>query len=61
VDSGRNSAREMAPADVRLVEERNRRFNEVLSVNAVRRDWICRIQQVNSVLDSVWDGVTNAF
>lgn len=38
VDSGRNSARAMAPADVICVDERNNRFNAVLSVNAVLND-----------------------
>lgn len=42
VDSGRNSARAMAPAELRDVPVRKRRFREVLRVNAVRRDWICR-------------------
>lgn len=40
VDSGRNSANAIAPADVIEVEERNRRLSAVLSVNAVRRDCI---------------------
>lgn len=42
VDSGRNSARAMAPADVSEVEERKSRFRAVFTVNAVRRDWIWR-------------------
>ena len=40
VDSGRNSARAIAPAEVIEVEERKRRLRAVLRVNAVRRDWI---------------------
>ena len=41
-DSGRNSARAMAAAEVSWVEERKRRLRAVLSVNAVRNDWIFR-------------------
>ena len=41
-DSGRNSARAMAPAEVSWVDERKRRLRAVLSVNAVRNDWILR-------------------
>lgn len=40
VDSGRNSARAMAPADVSEVEDKKSRFKAVFRVNAVRRDWI---------------------
>lgn len=40
VDSGRNSASAIAPAELRCVEERKRRLRELLSVNAVLRDWI---------------------
>jgi hypothetical protein len=39
-DSGRNSARAMAPGDVSCVEERKSRLRAVLRVKAVRRDWI---------------------
>ena len=35
--SGKNSAREMAPSVVRPVSDRKRRFNEVLTVNVVRK------------------------
>ena len=38
VDSGRNSANAMAPAEVMEVDDRKRRLSAVLSVNAVRRD-----------------------
>ena len=38
VDSGRNSANAMAPAEVMEVEDRKRRLSAVLSVNAVRSD-----------------------
>jgi hypothetical protein len=41
VDSGRNSARAMAPAEVIEVEARNNLLRAVLSVKAVRKDWIC--------------------
>src|SRR5882762_1892233 len=41
VDSGRNSARAIAPAEVRWVEERNNRLRAVLRVKAVLSDWIC--------------------
>lgn len=37
-DSGRNSARAMAPAEVMEVEDRNRRFKALFRVNAVLRD-----------------------
>ena len=40
VDSGRNSAKAMAPADVIEVDDKKRRFSAVLRVNAVLRDWI---------------------
>ena len=40
VDSGRNSARAIAPADDMDVDDRNNRFSAVLRVKAVRRDWI---------------------
>jgi len=40
VDSGRNSARAIAPADVIEVEERNKRLSAVFRVNAVRSDCI---------------------
>jgi hypothetical protein len=40
VDSGRNSAKAIAPGDVIEVEERNKRFKAVLRVKAVRNDWI---------------------
>ena len=42
VDSGRNSANAIAPAEVMEVEDRKRRLSAVLSVNAVRSDWIYR-------------------
>lgn len=42
MDSGRNSASAIAPAEVRCVDERKSLLREVLSVNAVRRDWICK-------------------
>jgi len=35
----------MAPGEDREVEERKSRFREVLSVKAVRRDWICDADQ----------------
>lgn len=38
VDSGRNSARAIAPADVIEVDERNSRLRASLRVNAVRND-----------------------
>lgn len=38
VDSGRNSAKAMAPADVKDVDERNRRLRALLSVKAVLKD-----------------------
>ena len=38
VDSGRNSANAMAPAEVMEVDDRKRRLSAVLSVNAVRSD-----------------------
>jgi hypothetical protein len=38
VDSGRNSANAMAPADVREVDARKSRFKAVFNVNAVRND-----------------------
>jgi len=38
VDSGRNSAKAMAPADVMDVDDRNSRFRAVFKVKAVRRD-----------------------
>ena len=41
-DPERNSASAMAPAEVSCVEERKRRLRAVLSVNAVRNDWIWR-------------------
>lgn len=37
-DSGRNSAKAMAPADTRPVEDKNNRFSAVFKVNAVRKD-----------------------
>ena len=40
MDSGRNSANAMAPAEVREVEDRKRRLSAVFKVNAVRRDCI---------------------
>lgn len=40
MDSGRNSARAIAPADVMPVDERNNRFSASFKVNAVRSDWI---------------------
>jgi hypothetical protein len=40
VDSGKNSARAIAPADVIEVEERNKRLSAVFKVNAVRNDCI---------------------
>ena len=40
VDSGRNSANAMAPAEFIEVDDRKRRLRAVLSVNAVRSDWI---------------------
>lgn len=39
-DSGKNSARAIAPAEAMEVEAKNKRLSDVLSVNAVRRDWI---------------------
>lgn len=41
VDSGRNSARAIAPAEVIEVEERKSRLRAVFSVKAVRKDWTC--------------------
>lgn len=38
VDSGRNSANAIAPADVIEVDDKNKRLSAVLRVNAVRRD-----------------------
>lgn len=38
VDSGRNSARAMAPVDVKPVEDMNKRLRALFNVNAVRRD-----------------------
>lgn len=40
-DSGKNSARQIAPAEVMPVDDRNSLFNALLSVNAVRSAWIC--------------------
>jgi hypothetical protein len=37
-DSGRNSAKAIAPADAMPVDDKNSRFNAVLRVKAVRRD-----------------------
>ena len=38
VDSGRNSARAIAPSDVKFVDDKNRRFRALLRVKAVRND-----------------------
>lgn len=38
VDSGRNSANAIAPADANDVDDRNNRFSALFNVNAVRRD-----------------------
>lgn len=43
VDSGRNSARAIAPAVVIDVDDRNNRFNAPLRVKAVRSDWILNL------------------
>lgn len=40
VDSGRNSASAIAPAEVMDVDDRNKRFKAVFRVNAVLSDWI---------------------
>jgi hypothetical protein len=37
-DSGRNSAKAIAPDDIRPVDDKNNRFSAVLRVKAVRRD-----------------------
>ena len=38
VDSGRNSAKAMAPVELRLVDDKNKRFRALFSVKAVRND-----------------------
>src|ERR1700722_11522570 len=40
VDSGRNSARAIAPSEIIEVDDRNNRLSAVLRVHAVRNDWI---------------------
>lgn len=40
-DEGRKDASAVAPGEARPVAERKRRFSDVLSVNAERRDMIC--------------------
>jgi hypothetical protein len=37
-DSGRNSAKAIAPDDIRPFDDKNNRFSAVLRVKAVRRD-----------------------
>lgn len=53
IDSGRNSARAIAPGEVRCVEDRKRRLRELFKVKAVRRDWIYRAPIKNIAMTSL--------
>lgn len=40
----------MAPGEVKEVEDKKSRFRDLLSVKAVRRDWICEADQPGETL-----------
>lgn len=49
VDSGRNSANAMAPAEFSEVEDKKSRLRALFNVKAVRRDWTC-VHLVSTIL-----------